>query len=251
MVYPLPASTEHSVLDVAGRSQLLLFGELHGTCEMPGVIAGLLPRLETLGYRGLALEVPFDARDDLAGWANGRTTQPPSFYSHPSKDGRGNQQALDLAATAAAGGFELLCFDQGPGQIAHDWAARDQWMAANLLDQWRRFCVGERVVAICGSLHARLRPDQGVGRWLRKAASGGQTLWPSLAGWLREREPTLALATIDVRFAAGAYFNMGERTIYARPGSRAEAWIEPGTPASTLELWLPRATPATFRAPPT
>jgi hypothetical protein len=250
MVYRLPAATEHSVLDVAGRSQLLLFGELHGTCEVPGVIAGLLPKLELLGYRGLALEVPFDVRDHLADWASGRAAQPPAFYSRPSKDGRGNQQALDLAATAAASGFELLCFDQGHGQITHNWADRDEWMATNLLEQWRRLCVGGRVVAICGSLHARLRPDQGIGRWLRKAASGGQTPWPSLAAWVREREPTLAVATIDVRFAAGAYFNMGQRTIYARPNSPAEAWVEPGTRACTLELWLPRASPATFSATP-
>ncbi len=251
MVYGLPAAAEHSVLDVAGRSQLLLFGELHGTREVPSVIAALLPKLEVLGYRGLALEVPFDVRDHLAGWATGRTAQPPAFYSHPSRDGRGNQQALDLAATAAAGGFELLCFDQGPGQASRGWADRDQWMATNLLEQWRRLCGDERVVGICGSLHARLSPDQGVGRWLRKAAGGGQTLWPSLAGWLRQREPTLAVATIDVRFAAGSYFNMGERTIYARPRSPAEAWVEPGTRASTFELWLPRATPATFSATPT
>jgi hypothetical protein len=251
MVYWLPISTEQSVLDVAGRSQLLLFGELHGTCEVPSVVAALLPKLEVLGYRGLALEVPFDVRDPLADWARGRTTEAPAFFSHPSKDGRGNQQALALAATAAASGFELLCFDQGHGQVSHDWADRDRWMATNLVEQWRRLCVGQRVVAVCGSLHARLSHDQGIGRWLRKAASGGQTMWPSLAGWLREREPTLAVASIDVRFAAGTYFNMGERTIYARPDSPAEAWAKAGTPTFTLELWLPRATPATFSATPT
>ena len=147
MVYQLPAATQHSVLDVAGRSQLLLFGELHGTCEVPSVIAALLPKLQVLGYRGLALEIPSDVRDHLAGWASGRVAQPPAFYSHPSKDGRGNQQALGLAATAAASGFELLCFDQGQGQIIHNWADRDQWMATNLLQQWRRLCVGKRVVA--------------------------------------------------------------------------------------------------------
>ena len=250
MVFQLPAAAEHSVLDVAGRSQLLLFGELHGTREVPGLIAALLPKLEALGYGGLALEVPFDMRDHLAGWASGHAAQPPAFYSHPSKDGRGNQQALDLAVAAIAHGFELLCFDQGHGQIAHDSAGRDQWMATNLVEQWRRLCAGRRVVAICGSLHARLSPDRGVGRWLRKAASGGQTTWPSLAGWLRERQPTLVVAAIDVRFAAGAYFNMGERTIYARPRSPAEAWIEAGSPASTLELWVPLATPATFSATP-
>jgi hypothetical protein len=251
MFYALPPATERSILDVAGQCQLLLFGELHGTREVPSVIAALLPKLEVLGYRGLGLEVPFDARDQLAGWASGRIAQPPAFYSNPSQDGRGNQQALELAAVAAGRGFELLCFDQGQGQIVNNWADRDQWMATNLLEQWRRLCVGARVVAICGSLHARLSPDRGIGRWLRKAASGGQTVWPSLAGWLRAREPTLAIATVDVRFATGGYFNMGERTIYARPDSRAEAWLEPGAPASTLELWLPRATPATFSATPT
>jgi hypothetical protein len=97
---------------------------------------------------------------------------PTARLLQPSVEGwAGNQQALDLATSAAARGFELLCFDQGHGQTTKTWAGRDQWMATNLLEQWRRLCVDERVVAICGSLHARLSPDQGIGRWLRKADS--------------------------------------------------------------------------------
>ena len=43
---------------------------------------------------------------------------------------------------------------------------------------------------------------------------------------------------------------MGVRTIYARPGSRSEAWVRNAAPAYSLELWLPRATVATFLTPP-
>ena len=247
----LPAEVEQAVLELAGRCDLLLFGELHGTREVPALLAGLLGKLHQLGYGGLGLEVPSDQRQWLADWAGAKTQEPPPFYAQPSRDGRGSSEALGLVQQAAASGWQLLCFDEAAGQVMQRWAERDAWMAYNLLEQWAALCNGRRVAAVCGSLHARLAPAEGVGRLLRKAISSGDERWPSFAAAVHERQPALAIGAINVRFAAGAYVNLGQRTIFPRPGaSAAVPWVRRAEPAYTLELWLPRANPATFLANP-
>jgi hypothetical protein len=247
----LSANVEQSVLELAGRCDLLLFGELHGTREVPALIAGLLSKLAELGYGGLGLEVPSDQRQLLADWAVSKRQEPPPFYAQPSKDGRGSREVLELAKQAATAGWATLCFDQASDQPMQRWAERDAWMAYNLLEQWAALCNGRRVAAVCGSLHARLAPAEGVHRLLRKAISSGDERWPSFAAAVHQRQPALAIGAINVRFAAGAYVNMGQRTIFPRPGaSAAVPWVRSAEPAYTLELWLPRANPATFLADP-
>ncbi|MCA1646788.1 MAG: hypothetical protein LC797_15470 [Chloroflexi bacterium] len=246
----LPAGVEQAVLDLAGRCDLLLFGELHGTREVPGLVAALLSKLESIGFGGLGLEAPADQRQALADWATGQASPPPPFYAQPSRDGRASIEALGLVQQAAALGWAVLCFDQAADPPMQRWAERDAWMAHNLLEQWAALCNGRRVVAVCGSLHARLAPAQGVGRLLRKAISSGDERWPSLAAAVRARQPALAIGAIDVRFGGGTYVNMGERSIFRRPGVATGPWVRGGEPAFTLELWLPRANPATFLANP-
>jgi hypothetical protein len=247
----LPADVEQAVLDLAGRCDLLLFGELHGTREVPALVAALLSKLAPLGYGGLGLEVPSDQREALADWAAEKTQEPPPFYAQPSKDGRASSEALELTRSAATLGWPVLCFDQAADQVMQHWAERDAWMAHNLLEQWAALCNGRRVAAVCGSLHARLAPPQGVGRFLSKAITSGEERWPSFAAAVHQRQPALAIGSINVRFAAGAYVNMGQRTIFPRPGaSTAVPWVRTAEPAYTLELWLPRANPATFLANP-
>jgi hypothetical protein len=247
----LPPGVEDSVLDLAGRCDLLLFGELHGTREVPALIAGLLSKLGELGYGGLGLEVPSDQRQALADWAAGQRPSPPPFYAEPSRDGRGSAEALGLVQQAATSDWQMLCFDQASDQPMQRWAERDAWMAYNLLEQWAALCDGHRVAAVCGSPHARLVPAEGVGRLLRKAITSGDEQWPSFAAAVHQRQPSLAIGAINVRFAAGAYVNLGERRIFPRPGaSAAVPFVRAAEPAYTLELWLPRANPATFLANP-
>jgi hypothetical protein len=247
----LPDHVEQAVLELAGRCDLLLFGELHGTREVPALVAGRLSKLGSLGYGALGLEVPSDQRLALADWAAGQAHEPPPFYAQPSKDGRGSAEALGLVKQAANAGWQVLCVDQAADQVMQRWADRDDWMAYNLLEQWAALCNGRRVAAVCGSLHARLTPPQGAGRLLRKAIASGEEQWPSFAAAVHQRQPALAIGAINVRFAAGAYINLGQRTIFPRPGAAAAVpWVRSAEPAYTLELWLPRANPATFLANP-
>ena len=73
-----------------------MFGETHGTKEVPAVLENLLPTLAKLGYGALALEVPRDEQAALTLWAKDDTAPAPRFFAKPSPDGRGNQQVLAL-----------------------------------------------------------------------------------------------------------------------------------------------------------
>lgn len=242
--YPLPDPARLALQELAARTDVLLVGEVHGTQEVPRVVAGLLSDLAALGYRGLGLEIPRPQRDGLEAWGRGLTPDPPAFFAQPAADGRGNCQVLSLVRQALGTGdtWQVLCFDQGPDQLFTRWEERDEWMARNLLAQRDRHCPGGKVVAICGNLHARVAP----GRF-------GRRYWPSLAGWLRQFQPQLAVHSVKVIFHTGAFFNMGVRRILPRflPWNAPARIRAPKRRGYTLELQLPRATPATFLSPPT
>src|SRR3982074_680862 len=118
----LPPGVDASVLDLAGRCDLLLFGELHGTREVPALIAGLLSKLGELGYGGLGLEVPSDQRQALAESAAGQTPDPPPFYAEPSRDGRGSAEARGLVKQTATSEWQMLSFSQASDQVMQRWA---------------------------------------------------------------------------------------------------------------------------------
>ena len=56
--YDLPPAVQRSANELAGQSDVLVLGELHGTREVPAMAAAPLMPLTTLGYNVLALEVP-------------------------------------------------------------------------------------------------------------------------------------------------------------------------------------------------
>jgi hypothetical protein len=145
-------------------------------------------------------------------------------------------------------GWSALCVDQGPDQLMRNWSDRDYWMARNLLDQWPRACPAAGVIAICGNLHARLRP---VELPFERFWHLGDRLWPSFAGWLQLERPELRVHSVLVAFAGGsAYFNGAIHKIgpVRPPGSQPR--LRAPLPEYTLELELPEATPATFLTPP-
>ena len=113
--YELSPDVVQALIDVAVTSDVLLFGELHGTQEVPRLLVRLLDDLAAVGYRGLALEIPRDERDALERWARVESTTVPEFFAHPFADGRGNRQVLSLVHQVLAPDrhWHLLCFDLG------------------------------------------------------------------------------------------------------------------------------------------
>ena len=243
--YGLPLSVFRSLLDIAQKSDVLIFGELHGTQEVPRVMLSLLDDLATVGYRGLALEIPRDERYAIERWAKGQDTILPAFFARPLADGRGNCEALTLIQYAVQNDWSLLCFDQGPDQPAFRWSDRDGWMAENLTEQWQYLCPGAKIVVICGSMHSRLT--------LSLLHDVTTSCWPSFAYQFQFVYSNKTISTIKIGFQSGTYFNMRRRHIYSFDWKWLRPLKEPVLHASkdhSCELLLPHATAATFLAPP-
>lgn len=267
--YPLPPEARSAIEHLAARCDVLILGEIHGTREVPGLVAGLLAALNKQGYRALAIEVPNDAQAPLLAWARGETKRVPDFFANPNGDGRGNVQLLELVRTAVSPPFrwQVVCFDESeailekryaalvqkrrtgdadPPQLQADdeislWREGDAAMAANLLREAKSLKSTDRILTICGNVHARTERDA-KDPMLSK-------LWPSFAGMVKQGQPAWRVSSVDIGFSSGAYFNEGEvKTIRGRPIEHAEV-RSAGQTGWDLVLSLPKASPARFLSP--
>src|SRR5260370_10605978 len=69
--YPLPPEARVRFEKLAASSDVLILGEIHGTQEVPELVASLLHPLTKLGYHTLALEVPSNYQTSLLQWLSG------------------------------------------------------------------------------------------------------------------------------------------------------------------------------------
>jgi hypothetical protein len=269
--YPLPPEARTGIEKLAAGSDVLVLGEIHGTQEVPQLVAGLLAPLTELGYHTLAIEVPSNRQAAVRARARGETKAIPDFFANPNGDGRGNAQLLALTRIAASPPFrwQIICFDEsesilenqarlaltqgkqtekakGPQLTADDrmfalWRERDAAMASNLLSETKTLKPTHKILAICGNLHARITNDMGD-PMLSK-------LWPSFAAMLKEGRPGWRVNSINIEYYGGAFFNEGKvQSIRKRPLEHAV--VRPaGQSGCSVVLSLPVATPATFLSP--
>ena len=282
--YPLPAKALEGLTKLAAESDVLVLGETHGTQETPAVAAALLAPLSKLGYKALALEIPAEEQQPLLDWASGKTETVPPFFAQPFADGRGNIQTLALIRTALSPphNWRLICFDASwkslfdePAKLdkkANDPAAppldptaifvrRDAAMAANVAKERVKLGRDVKVLAICGTFHARTsrgRPSDDPQRKQLDEFAG--KFWPSFAAALASEHRDCRVRSVNIVPHSGGFYGMvgGE-------GEAPKAGVQPI--GSDLELteaeahalegqlydWvlnLPCATPATFLAPP-
>lgn len=236
--YALPEAVRGALLALASDSHLLLFGELHGTQEVPRLLLGLLPALAELGYGGLALELPMNQREHLLHCVQGAAPLPFLFGTSDFRDGRLNVQSLSLISQAVQAGWHLLCFDPALLPFDSTWADRDAGMADNLLEQWEQFCPGQKVLGVCGNFHSRLAPTD----------PEPSEFWPSFASATQRLCPDLAIKSIKMTFGRGAIFN-GELKAFDNSASMqqaAQAELRPERWGHSADLYLPEATAATF-----
>lgn len=255
--YPLTPESRARIEDLAASSDVLILGEVHGTQEVPELVASLLKPLNEAGYHVLALEVPNNEQAALLAWARGESKKVPEFFANPNGDGIGNAQLLALTRMAASPPYRwrIVCFDESesplenqveqPGarqltddEIDADWRKRDATMATNLLREAKSPRTTSRIVAVCGNLHARTK-NVVQEPMLTK-------LWPSFAAVLKQRQPEWRVGSVDVQFHSGAFFNDGKvQTIGRRPLKQAEVRSGDQT-GYDLVLSLPAARPATM-----
>ena len=266
--YALPPEVSTGVEKLAAKSDVLLLGEFHGTQEVPQLVASLLAPLSELGYHTLAIEVPNNEQSAVRAWARRETETIPNFFANPNGDGRGNAQLLALARIAAAPPFrwQIICFDEsewqmlkqaslalmqkkqpekatGPQLTVDDrmvalWRERDATMAANVLTESKSLKPTEKILAICGNVHARVMKDE-HDPMLSK-------LWPSFAEKLKQGRPSWRVNSINIEYYSGGFFNGGKvQPIRKRPLEHAVI-RSAGQSGYSLVLSLPVATPATF-----
>jgi erythromycin esterase-like protein len=271
--YPLPAEARKSLTELAETCDVLILGETHGTQQVPAIAETLLDPLTKLNYRTIALEVPYDQQPAIEAWATGKTDVVPSFFARPGSDGRGNREVLALVRRALRPPQEwkLICFDQteqemmrqmterlpkgGQGTIAEQAAklspndfvalsvARDAAMAEQLAAATTLPPKGNKVLAICGNLHARTAnhapPESQIA-----------ALWPSFAAQLAMNQPALRVQSINFEAYGGEYFNGGKVSQFtSRPLDKVELRPTPNGQWDWV-LRFPEATVATFLQPP-
>jgi hypothetical protein len=64
--YPLPPAASAEIKNLAANSDILILGEIHGTQEVPELVASLLTPLAEVDYHILALEVPNNVQGSFA-----------------------------------------------------------------------------------------------------------------------------------------------------------------------------------------
>lgn len=259
-VYALSQEVQRSIRDVAARSEILILGETHGTQEVPAVAAAILTPLSQLGYRTLALEIPVDQRDPLLAWAKGTTSVVPGFFAAPSEDGRGNIELLTLIRTAVSPPFEwqLICFDESLNDFANPVPAsmtpiqaemialgvkRDKAMARQLCDQFQQQTTKTKVLAICGSIHARTANHAAPDDLLNM-------LWPSFAAVLKSDKPDWQINSVNIVPHRGGYFNEGRINQFQDRAIEQGEFNRLKESDWNFQLDLPVVTPATFLKPP-
>jgi hypothetical protein len=258
--YPLPSKARDALNEIAGQSDVLVLGEIHGTQEVPAVATALLEQFTKLGYGLLALEIPADQQGPLTDWATGKTATVPRFFTKEIEDGRGNMQVLslirsdaDYESTFLEAAEQQAKSDTQPEDLVKLSVRRDADMAATLAKQRQKLSPDARVLAICGNVHARTANHSPPEDLMSK-------LWPSFAARLQATHAAWQIRSVNVVPLSGGYFAMtdpaeGElprgkpQTIHAtRKLVEAEALLLHDKDWN-LELNLPRATPATFLPP--
>lgn len=231
--YPLPARINGELYKLARESDVLMFGEVHGTREVPRIMVGLLAPLQEYGYRVLALEIPRNQTEWLTRWAIGHERSLPPFFATPSKDGRGSLEMLALAREAIRSGWLVCGIDSDPLPTS---TTRDFAMASALTEAIIAAPLGSSVLAVTGNLHSRLSPD----------TSASESAWPSCAHHLKELNPMLRLNSVAIVFHGGEFFNNGTQMFPAR--KLAQPVLErKATAGHTVALHLPAATRASFQ----
>jgi len=162
------AATE--ILDASGESRLIVIGEMHGTREVPDLVAALVEKYSAQGPLVLALEMARTEHDALARYlaSDGAAAERDGLQRRPywsiadgSNDGRRSIDMLDLiesmrALKAAGRDVAIAPYDIPPGTYRST-EDREHSMASYLHSIHRALPRG-RMLVLTGNVHAMLQP---------------------------------------------------------------------------------------------
>ncbi len=164
----LAAATE--ILDASGESRLIVIGEMHGTREVPDLVAALLKKYSAQGPLVMALEMErtehdalalYLASDGTAAARDGLRRRPYWNIANGSNDGRRSVEMLDLIEImrelkAAGRDVAVAPYDIPPGTYR---GTKDRESAmASYLHSIHRALPHGRLLVLTGNVHAVLQP---------------------------------------------------------------------------------------------
>ena len=181
-----PEVAARTLVAAAGDARLILLGEMHGTREIPQLVAHVMSIYAADGPVLLGLEIPGSGQPDLRRYIDspGSDADRAALLATPfwqvegdQHDGRRSHDMIDLIdhvrqLRAQGRDVSLLAYDAEPGPRL-DGNARDRIMAARVRASFDALPRG-RLLVLTGNVHAKLfRPDYApaqmqtpMGHWL-------------------------------------------------------------------------------------
>lgn len=185
-----PGAAAKTLVAAAGDARLILLGEMHGTREIPRLVAHVVEQYAAEGPVLLGLEIPGSGQPHLRRYLESAGTHadraqllatPFWNVQGDQHDGRRSHDMLDLIEQvrqlrAQGRDVSLLAYDAEPGRRI-DGNQRDRIMAARVRASFNALTRG-RLLVLTGNVHAKLaRPDDAplqmqvpMGHWLADLA---------------------------------------------------------------------------------
>jgi erythromycin esterase-like protein len=167
-----PELASQTLVAAAGDARLLLLGEMHGTREIPRLVAHVATHYAAEGPVLLGLEIPGSGQPHLRRYLDsaGTDADRAALLATPfwnvqgdQHDGRRSHDVIELIEhvrqlRAQGRDVSLLAYDAEPGPRI-DGNARDRIMAARVRASFNALPRG-RLLVLTGNVHAKLfRPD--------------------------------------------------------------------------------------------
>jgi erythromycin esterase-like protein len=185
-----PEGAAETLVAAAGDARLVLLGEMHGTREIPRLVAHVVTHYAGEGPVLLGLEIPGSGQPHLRRYLDsaGTDADRAALLATPfwnvqgdQHDGRRSHDVIDLIEhlrqlRAQGRDVSLLAYDAEPGPRI-DGNERDRIMAARVRASFNALPRG-RLLVLTGNVHAKLfRPDNApsqmpvpMGYWLSDLA---------------------------------------------------------------------------------
>lgn len=219
--------------NVLKHTRFLVFGEIHGTAEIPAFFAGAVCHAARSGGKTIvALEIPTAEQTRLDAYmkANGGDLASGPFWANEYQDGRASRAMLNLIERlremkGAGLQVEIVAFD--PALASEE---RDAYLAATL-SKSRKANPAARFMVLTGNLHAR-----------RGARKDGDSVHRFMANRLADDEPSLV--TLNILYPGGAAWictgvepqSCGERKLGSR---NKDAGLQAGIAFTACEAAAP------------
>lgn len=205
------------IKDKIKNKKIIFFGEVHGTKEIPLLLAEFFKIFSQEDDFDLALEVPRDNQekiDDFLRLGKEETLKEISFFKpRKNSDGRNSLEYLQLIKTIAEINLQrslpirIFCIDLSLQDRFESQNEREENMANNILDLWKK---EKKMFVILGNIHASKKEFTFCENIIYSVAYH-LSIFPHL---------TQNIFSVSLQPRAGKFFNFGIKKVKEIPSDR-------------------------------